>query len=189
MASGSKRNILIAVGMILGGIFLYLAFRDVSWHDLVDGVSKMKPIYFMPCLLLTLMIQLVRAIRFGIILRPFCPFSTKQLWDLLNIWAAASMIMPARLGELVRPYLLQRRGVSFSSVLGAVMVERFFDLSGLLLLLGIVLWSTPEVPQDLLAGWRDSARMSGARICHHTAHPGKQGRISQAPEETPVMAS
>lgn len=147
MSSAGKRNIFIAVGMILSGIFLYLAFRDVSWHDLVDGISKMKPIYFIPCILLTLAIQFLRAVRFGIILRPFCPLSTKQLWDLLNLWAAASMIMPARLGELVRPYLLQRRGASFSSVLGAVMVERFFDLSGLLLLLGLVLWSTPEVPR------------------------------------------
>ena len=147
MGAAGKRNILIAAGMVLSGVFLYLAFRDISWHDLVDGVSKMKPIYFVPCILLTLLIQLLRAVRFGIILRPFCPLSTKQLWDLLNIWAAASMIMPARLGELVRPYLLQRKGASFSSVFGAVMVERFFDLSGLLLLLGVVLWSTPEVPR------------------------------------------
>jgi glycosyltransferase 2 family protein len=147
MGSGGKRNILIVAGMLFGGFFLFLAFRDVSWHDLLDGVSQMKPIYFLPCILLTILIQLVRAIRFGIILRPFCPLSVKQLWDLLNIWAAASMIMPARLGELVRPYLLQRRGVSFSSALGAVMVERFFDLSGLLLLLGVVLWSTPQVPR------------------------------------------
>lgn len=147
MSSAGKRNILIAAGMILSGIFLYLAFRDVSWHDLMDGISKMNALYFIPCILLTLMIQLLRAVRFGIILRPFCPLTTKQLWDLLNLWAAASMIMPARLGELVRPYLLQRRGASFSSVLGAVMVERFFDLSGLLLLLGLVLWSTPQVPR------------------------------------------
>jgi glycosyltransferase 2 family protein len=54
--------------------------------------------------------------------------------------------MPARLGELVRPYLLRERGISFTSGIGAVMVERFFDLSGLLLLLGLVLWRTPEVP-------------------------------------------
>ncbi len=53
------------------------------------------------------------------------------------------MIMPARLGELVRPYLLQQKGASFSTVFGAVMVERFFDLSGLLLLLGVVLVKTP----------------------------------------------
>jgi uncharacterized protein (TIRG00374 family) len=57
------------------------------------------------------------------------------------------MIMPARLGELVRPYLLRRRGVSFSSGVGAMMVERFFDLSGLLLLLGLVLWTTPQIPR------------------------------------------
>jgi glycosyltransferase 2 family protein len=147
MSSAGKRNVLIAAGMVVSLVFLYLAFRDISWSELVDGVGKMNPWYFIPCILLNLAIQLLRAVRFGIILRPFCPLSTKQLWDLLNIWAAASMIMPARLGELVRPYLLQRRGTSFSSVLGAVMVERFFDLSGLLLLLGLVLWSTPEVPR------------------------------------------
>ncbi len=56
------------------------------------------------------------------------------------------MIMPARLGELVRPYLLQQKGASFSSVFGAVLVERFFDLSGLLLLLGVVLLKTPDAP-------------------------------------------
>ena len=57
------------------------------------------------------------------------------------------MIMPARLGELVRPYLLRARGASFSAGVGAVMVERFFDLSGLLLLMGIVLWTTPQIPK------------------------------------------
>jgi uncharacterized protein (TIRG00374 family) len=59
------------------------------------------------------------------------------------------MTLPARLGELVRPYLLRQRGVSFSSVFGAVLVERFFDLTALLLLLGAVLWKTPNTPFKL----------------------------------------
>jgi glycosyltransferase 2 family protein len=72
----------------------------------------------------------------------------------MNIWAAANMIMPARLAELVRPYLLQPRGAPFSTSFGAVMVERFFDLSGLLLLLAMVLWNTPQLPKiyTLLGG-------------------------------------
>jgi uncharacterized protein (TIRG00374 family) len=127
--------------------FLYLAFRDISWQDFVTGLKQMKPIYLLPCTLLVLLAQLVRALRFGLILRPICRLPLKDLWDLLNIWAGASMIMPARLGELVRPYLLRRRGVSFSSGVGAMMVERFFDLSGLLLLLGLVLWTTPQMPR------------------------------------------
>ena len=136
--SNSKRNILIIIGGLLGLFFLWLAFRDISLVDLEDGVRKMKVWYLLPCLFLAISCQFVRAIRFGVILSPFCSLNVKSLWDLLNIWAAANMILPARLGELVRPYLLQQRGASFSSVFGSVMVERFFDLSGLLLLLGVV---------------------------------------------------
>jgi glycosyltransferase 2 family protein len=141
-----KRLLLIVIGTALGMIFLYLAFRDISWHDFVDGLKQMNPVYLLPCTLLIIFAQLVRALRFGLILRPILRLPFKDLWDLLNIWAGASMIMPARLGELVRPYLIRGRGASFSSGVGAVMVERFFDLSGLLLLMGIVLWTTPQIP-------------------------------------------
>ena len=147
---GWKQATLVAVGMLISILFLYLAFRDISWHDLKDGVKQMQPIYLLPCAGIMLLIQFIRALRFGLILSPFYRLPTKDLWDLLNIWAGATMIMPARLGELVRPYLLRRDGASFSSVLGAVMVERFFDLSGLLLLLGVVLWTTPQVPRTFV---------------------------------------
>jgi uncharacterized protein (TIRG00374 family) len=144
--SRTKRNLLIAVGMLLGLFFLYISFKDISWKDLVEGLGQMHLIYLLPCALLLIAVQFVRAVRFGIILSPFCRMRTKDLWDVLNLWAAASMIMPARLGELVRPYLVRQSGGSFSSAVGAVIVERFFDLSGLLLLLAVVLWTTPQVP-------------------------------------------
>ncbi len=146
-ARNLKRNLLIVGGTLLGLFFLYLAFRDVSWADLVAGIKEMKPIYLAPCAILIILVQLVRALRFGVILSPFCSLGIKSLWDILNIWGAANMVMPARLAEFVRPYLLQRRGASFSSTFGAVMVERFFDLTGLLLLLAVVLWKSPKVPQ------------------------------------------
>lgn len=144
--SRTKRNLLIVLGTGLGLFFLYISFKDISWKDLVEGISQMRLIYLLPCALLLMMIQLLRAVRFGIILSPFCRMRIKDLWDVLNIWAGASMIMPARLGELVRPYLVRQSGGSFSSAVGAVIVERFFDLSGLLLLLAVVLWTTPQVP-------------------------------------------
>jgi glycosyltransferase 2 family protein len=146
--AGMKRLFLIAAGIALGMFFLYLTFRDISFPDLIDGVKEMKPIYLLPGILVMLSVQLVRALRFGLILSPFCRMGIKDLWDMLNLWAGASMIMPARLGELVRPYLIKERGASFSSGIGAVMVERFFDLSGLLLLLGVVLWRTPEIRSE-----------------------------------------
>ncbi len=142
-----KRMALIAVGALVGAIFLYITFRDVSWIELKKGIQAMRPIYFIPGVILLLAVQLVRSLRFGVIISPFCSMSVKDLWDLLNIWAGASILAPARLGELARPYLLRQRGVSFAEGFGAVMVERFFDLLGLLLLLGIVLWRTPQIPK------------------------------------------
>ena len=145
-SSNLKRNLLIIFGTLLGMVFLYIAFKDISLKDLLEGISQIKLIYLLPCIILILLIQFVRAIRFGLILSPFCRLSVKDLWDILNLWAGASMIMPARLGELVRPYLVRQSGGSFSSALGGVIVERFFDLSSLLLLLAIILWTTPQVP-------------------------------------------
>ncbi len=147
-SANRKRNLLIVTGLILGLFFLWLTFRDISWKDFVEGLTQMQPVYLIPGLIFAIGCQFIRALRFGLILSPFCSLSTKMLWDLLNIWAAANVIMPARLGELVRPYLLHQRGVSFSSVFGAVLVERFFDMTGLLILLGAVLWKTPEVSQQ-----------------------------------------
>ncbi|MFH0825532.1 MAG: lysylphosphatidylglycerol synthase transmembrane domain-containing protein [Pseudomonadota bacterium] len=146
--SGSyTKGALILIGTILGGVFFYLAFRDISWHDLADGVAAMRVVYVLPCLLLYVIIQVVRSLRFVIILSPFCRVSLWDAFHVMNIWAGLNMVMPARTAEFVRPYLLQRKGASFSSTLGAVLVERIFDLMSLLALLAVVLWSTPEIPE------------------------------------------
>ena len=141
-----KRTGLIALGTLLGLFFLYLSFRDISWREFVNGLREMRPVYFLPAVIVAVLAQLVRALRFKIIVSPFCSLDFKSSWDIINIWAGASMLAPARLGELVRPYLLVGRGASFSSSFGAVLVERFFDLSGLLVLTAVVLWKTPQVP-------------------------------------------
>lgn len=143
-----KRVPVIVAGILVGVFFFYLAFRGISWENFVDGIRSIQLIYLLPAAVLLILIQLVRALRFGVILSPFCELGIKALWDVLNIWGAANMIMPARLAEFVRPYLLQRTGAPFSSSFGAVMVERFFDLSSLLLLLGVVLWQAPEIPEE-----------------------------------------
>jgi glycosyltransferase 2 family protein len=143
-----KRGLLVGIGMLIGAICLYIAFRDISWADFMVGLKEMKPVYFLPAALLYVLIQIVRALRFGVIISPFCSLTKRELWDLTNIWGALNVMLPARLGELVRPYLLKRRGVPFSSSFGAVMVERFFDLSGLLALLAFVMWTTPEIPKE-----------------------------------------
>jgi uncharacterized protein (TIRG00374 family) len=143
-----KHLVLVVAGTVLGLVFLYLAFRDISWSDLSEGLTALDPVYLAPGVLLLLLAQLLRAIRFGLILRPFCPMRFKDLWDVVNVWAALNMVLPARSAELVKPYLLRQWGAPFSSTLGAVLVERVFDLGSLLTLLAVVLWTTPQIPPE-----------------------------------------
>lgn len=146
--NGSYKQILIAVlGTVLGLVFLYYAFRGVSWNDLIDGMAKMNVVYFIPAFFTYLLLQFLRAVRFGIILNPVARLGLKDLWDLTNIWGGLNMLMPARLAEFVRPYLLRSSHVPFSSTFGAVMVERFFDLLALLSLLAVILWASPHTPE------------------------------------------
>ncbi len=140
--------VLIVTGTTLGLVFLYLAFQDISWSDLSNGLKQLDPVYLAPGVLLIILAQFLRAVRFGLILNPFCAMRLKDLWNVMNIWGALNMVLPARLAELVKPYLLQQWGAPFSSTLGAVLVERFFDLGSLLTLLAVVLWSTPQIPPE-----------------------------------------
>jgi uncharacterized protein (TIRG00374 family) len=118
----------------------------VDPKDLLEGLKAMRPAYLAPGALLVAAIQFVRAYRFGVILRPVQRVGLKDLWDVTNIWGALNMALPARLGEFARPYLLRQSGAAFSSVVGAVVVERVFDLMGILTLLAVVLYAAPEVP-------------------------------------------
>jgi uncharacterized protein (TIRG00374 family) len=146
-----RRALTAVVGLLFGLVFLYLAFRDVSFGELLEGLKTMRPWYLAPGFLLIAAIQGVRAYRFGVILRPVRRVRFKDLWDVTNIWGALNMALPARLAEFARPYLLRQSGAAFSSVVGAVVVERLFDLMGILTLLAVVLWAAPEVPPHYAA--------------------------------------
>ncbi len=144
-----KRTVLITFGTVLGLFFFYLAFRGISLRELISGVLEVRLAYLIPAAFLIGLIQLLRAFRFGLIIAPFSSVGFKDLWDLTNIWGALNMVIPARLAEFVKPYLLRQCGAPFSSGFGAVLVERFFDLLALLTLLAVVLWNTPQIPAAL----------------------------------------
>lgn len=55
-------------------------------------------------------------------------------------------MLPARLGELIRAYLLgKRENISFSASFATIVVERVFDMSVILLMIGSLLFLQPEL--------------------------------------------
>jgi len=74
----------------------------------------------------------VRALRWKLILVPVADVKYVRTVQYLTIGYAANNVLPARLGELVRAhYVGDREGVSRSTALGTIVVERVIDFAAL----------------------------------------------------------
>lgn len=81
-----------------------------------------------------------RAARWALFLKPSLPPAERIAWPKLipsQFIGFTGLAILGRIGELIRPYLVSRRtGLSFSSQLAVVAVERIFDLAAFGILFG-----------------------------------------------------
>ncbi|MBT8396136.1 MAG: flippase-like domain-containing protein [Gemmatimonadetes bacterium] len=91
----------------------------------------------------------LRSIRWGYLLHPIqSGTSFRSRFAAVNIGFMATNLLPARAGELVRPYALSRmEPVSMSGAFGSLVVERFLDALTILALVFVAL-SAPGFPDQ-----------------------------------------
>ena len=148
---------LVILGLAVGLLFLFL--RNADLDKVVTSVRAARVDYLLASLALTCATFLIRAERWQYLLAPLGP---TRFWMVLRttvIGFAASAVLPARAGEVIRPYLLARReGLSATATFATIIVERILDLvSVLLLLAAFLVWFDPGVEA------RDSAVFSAIR--------------------------
>lgn len=96
-----------------------------------------NPAWFIPALVVFLVNYLLRAIRFRLLIYSASPsqvkiFGTTALHGMLNY------LLPAKLGELVYPFLARSRlGLSLSEGAATLIVARFWDFAVVILLLPV----------------------------------------------------
>jgi uncharacterized protein (TIRG00374 family) len=94
---------------------------------------------------LLLVIYLVRVVRWGILLDPAARIPFAQLNAASGVGFLAQLILPLRLGEVARPYLVaQATGIRISEALSSVVVERVADGVFTALLFVVALAAAPE---------------------------------------------
>lgn len=92
---------------------------------------------------------ITRSIRWGFLLGPQ-PLLFKARFDALIIGQAANYISPARVGDLLRAYVLnEATGVSKAQALGTIALEKLWDLAMLFLFTAALSWFFP-LPEWLL---------------------------------------
>lgn len=151
MSSQTVRN--VAISLLLGAFFLYLSFRNVAWADLKTAFAQFDPVWLIPAVLISLLLQVFRAWRWQVELRPLERIGIGKLWVVISIAYMMINLLPARLGEIVRPWLLSRRSsVKFSNVVGNLVLEKTFDSVCIVFYLLIGLTTTADLPDWVRRG-------------------------------------
>lgn len=94
-----------------------------------------------------------RAIRWQFLLGPIGPTRFRTAFRTTVIGFAASFLLPARAGDVLRPYLLARKeGLSASATFATIVLERVLDMIAVLVLLAVYAWggAARSVPAALL---------------------------------------
>jgi len=128
------------LGIAIGGLFLFLAFRGIDFQELENALKGVNYVILIPASLLTILSVLVRAFRWHYLLQPIRKISKRSLFSATMIGLMANNLFPARLGEFVRAYVIgEKESISKSASFATIVLERIFDGITVLLFLSAVL--------------------------------------------------
>ena len=145
-----KIIISLAVSLIAG----YLAFRNVHLQDVIAGIRQADWISIAIVIVLIVGAQVLRSSRWGLLLEPLETFSQRLLLPITCIGFLFVWILPARLGEITRPYLLQQNSkLGLSPAMGSIVLERLIDATFLVVLLTICLPAL-QLPGMILSAFK-----------------------------------
>lgn len=131
MKKKSIAGVLISIG------FLYFAFRKVDVDELTAALAGAQYLYLIPAGLLAIFSLMIRALRWRYLLLPVKRARFRNLFTAASIGLMVNNLLPARLGEFVRAYLIgEKENISKSASLATIVVERIFD--GLAVLIFLV---------------------------------------------------
>jgi hypothetical protein len=137
MRRSHRTLIVAALAVVLLGLFL----RNVDLGGVVSEMIRAQPVWLMLALLTMPVSLALRAWRWQYLLAPLGGVSFDMVFRATAIGFAASSVLPARAGEVIRPYVLARRvGLSATGAFATIVLERVLDTLTVLVLLATYVW-------------------------------------------------
>jgi len=136
------------LGLAVSLLLVYLLARSVELASVGKAFREADFAYLLPALVLYFGGVLVRAARWGFLLRSVQRLSLRRLFMVLSVGFMANDVLPLRAGEAARAYLLWRKErLDPTATVATIVVERILDgivLTGFLvtggLLVGMASW-------------------------------------------------
>ena len=163
-------------GVVISVASLVLLISNVDWERLRVSLEAANYWLLLPATLSVLIAVAFRVVRWRFLLKPVAPVAPSKLLYSITIGYLVNTVLPGRLGELARVYVLARLArLSPLSILSTVAVDRILDVVVLALLL------SAAIPRADLPEWVSRSGlvvgMGGASLlalCLVLAYPAGQ---------------
>lgn len=136
------------IGVLISAVFLWLALRGLHLPDVWSTLREADYGWLIPSVAIYFLAVWARTWRWDYLLRPMKQIPLRRLFPVVVIGYMGNNVYPFRAGELLRSFVLRREeGISMSSSLATIVVERVFDGLVMLLFVFVALPFAP-LPND-----------------------------------------
>ena len=123
-----KRFLKLLASLAVTLVFGWWAFRDTHWAEQWASLRSANYVWVLPYLVILLLIHLCRTARWGALLASQERVRFRALNDASAIGFMMLLVLPFRLGEFARPFLIaQRSTIRRSAAMTSVVLERIAD--------------------------------------------------------------
>jgi len=123
-----SRALSALIGLALSALFAWLAFRGLDTEVVLNQAGQIRLLPVLVCLATQVLCQLLRLLRWGLMLRRLGDISWRRVFAIGSVGTPAVSLLPARIGELVRPVLVAEESeIDFGRASATVVTERLVD--------------------------------------------------------------
>lgn len=144
----------LLIVFLVTSLFLGVALWGIDFSETFQIIRETEWVWFLSVYLCYFLTHTVRTIRLWLLVEKKGSFFS--IFSLNTIGFLAINIIPLRLGEMLRPYLLlEKENIPFAQAMAAIVLERWLDMCMLLLMLVGLGWFVELPEQGLIVSGID----------------------------------
>ncbi|MFQ5964528.1 MAG: lysylphosphatidylglycerol synthase transmembrane domain-containing protein [Candidatus Scalinduaceae bacterium] len=141
----NKKKIVFVSGILISIICSWLFVKDIEWSGLNKAFAEANYIYVLPAILITFLSHFIRAVRWSGLIAPIKRTFLLNLFSATMIGLMVNCILPARMGEIIKPIIIGRKeNIKFTTSFATVVIERILDLLCIIVFASLILLIFPS---------------------------------------------
>lgn len=124
----ARKIIFLVVSFGITGLALWLATRNIDWGRFGQSFADYELIWLLPGFFFFYYSMYLRAVRWALLFRPHHVFKGHQVFSPMMVCFGLNSVLPGRVGEFARAYLIgKNKDTGISTAVATVVTERIFD--------------------------------------------------------------